>query len=220
MNLVQISGLPATGKTTGTRFLDPKKTYYIDADGKGLSWKGWKSDYNTDNKNYAKTTDIPTIYKIIKTIADSKPDINCIVIDTINAIMTTEEMEILENPSRDQWKDLAVSTWNLYKMIREIKRDDLVVFVMAHCEPYDVNGITHYRTMTNGKKLSKINLNAFLAYNLYTKVTKTPDGKFTYELITQSDGTNEARSVMGVFDTKVDNNLEVVRKSVLEAETN
>jgi dephospho-CoA kinase len=40
MNLVQISGMPATGKTTGARFLDPKKTYYIDADGKGLSWKG------------------------------------------------------------------------------------------------------------------------------------------------------------------------------------
>ena len=113
---------------------------------------------------------------------------------------------------------LATSIWNLYKMMREIKRDDLVVFVMAHCEPYDVNGITHYRTMTNGKKLSKINLNAFLAYNLYTKVTKTPDNKFTYDLITQSDGTTEARSVMGVFDPKIENNLEVVRKSVLEAE--
>ena len=69
MNLVQISGMPATGKTTGARFLDPKKTYYIDADGKGLSWKGWKSDYNSENKNYAKTTDIPTIYKLIKTMS-------------------------------------------------------------------------------------------------------------------------------------------------------
>jgi len=37
MNIVQITGLPATGKTTGARFLDPKKTYIIDADGKGLS---------------------------------------------------------------------------------------------------------------------------------------------------------------------------------------
>jgi len=37
MNLVQITGLPATGKTTGARFLNPDTTYYIDADGKGLS---------------------------------------------------------------------------------------------------------------------------------------------------------------------------------------
>jgi len=134
--------------------------------------------------------------------------------------MTTQEMEILENPSRDQWKDLATDIWNLYKMIRESKREDLVVFVMAHCEPYDVNGVTHYRTMTNGKKLSKINLNSFLAYNLYSKVTKLPDNKFTYELITQSDGTIEARSNMGVFDTKIENNLEFVRKSVIDAELN
>jgi hypothetical protein len=105
-------------------------------------------------------------------------------------------------------------------MIRESKREDLVVFVMAHCEPYDVNGVTHYRTMTNGKKLSKINLNSFLAYNLYSKVTKLPDNKFTYELITQSDGTIEARSNMGVFDTKIENNLEFVRKSVIDAELN
>jgi len=37
MVLVQVSGPPASGKTTGARHLDPKKTYYIAADGKGLS---------------------------------------------------------------------------------------------------------------------------------------------------------------------------------------
>lgn len=35
--LVQVSGPPSSGKTTGTRFLDPSKTIYIDVDGKGLS---------------------------------------------------------------------------------------------------------------------------------------------------------------------------------------
>lgn len=72
--------------------------------------------------------------------------------------------------------------------------------------------------MTNGKKLTKINLNAFLAYNLYSKVIKGADGKMEYKLITQNDGTTEARSVMGVFEEKIDNNLEFVRKTVLEAE--
>lgn len=94
----------------------------------------------------------------------------------------------------------------------------MVVFVMAHIEPYEVNGITHWRTMTNGKKLTKVNLNAFLSYNLYSKVNKASDGKMEYSLITQSDGTTEARSLMGVFDEKIPNDLEVVRKTVLEAE--
>lgn len=113
---------------------------------------------------------------------------------------------------------LAVEVWNLYKLIREIKRDDFVVFVLAHCEAYDVNGITHYRTMVNGKKLSKINLNAFLSYNLYTKISAGADGNFNYELITKSDGTNEARSVMDVFPSKIENNLENVRTAVIAAE--
>lgn len=40
MILVQITGAPASGKTTGMMNLDPKETFYIDCDGKGLSWKG------------------------------------------------------------------------------------------------------------------------------------------------------------------------------------
>lgn len=219
MILVQITGQPATGKTTGARHLNPDTTYYIDADGKGLAWKGWKNQYNPDKKNYTKTATPSGIYKIVKGVAETRKDINCIVIDTVNSMMTTEEMAILEDPSRDKWADLAVETWNIFKLIREIPREDMVVFVMAHCEPYDVNGITHWRTMTNGKKLSKINLNAFLAYNLYARVNRTPDGKASYELVTQTDGTTEARSVMDVFPTIIENNLEEVRQQVLKAET-
>lgn len=218
MLLVQITGPAASGKTTGARFLDPKTTYYIHADGKGLSWKGWKTDYNKERKNFVETADPASIFKIVKAVADTRPEVKAIVIDTINAMMTTEEMAILESPSRDKWADLAVDVWNLYKLIRETKREDLVVFVMAHSEPYEVNGVTHWRTMTNGKKLSKVNLNSFLAYNLYSKVHKGADGKMEYSLLTQSDGTTEARSNMDVFPEKIENNLEEVRKAVIAAE--
>ena len=117
-------------------------------------------------------------------------------------------------------KQLAVDIYDLYKLIRQLNREDLVVFVMAHIEPYDVNGVTHYRTMTNGKKLSKLNLNSHLRYNLYTDVVYNPiKEESEYFLVTQSDGTTEARSVMGVFDTKkVPNDLEQVRLKILEGE--
>jgi hypothetical protein len=105
MILVQVSGPAATGKTTGARFLDSKKTYYISPDKKGLSWKGWKSEYNKENKNYAETNDPATVYKLVKAVSETRPDINCIVIDTINGMMTAEEMRILESPSRDKWAD-------------------------------------------------------------------------------------------------------------------
>lgn len=37
MILCQITGAASSGKTTGGRTLDPKTTYWIDADEKGLS---------------------------------------------------------------------------------------------------------------------------------------------------------------------------------------
>ena len=38
--IIQLSGGPGTGKTFSAKSLDAKKTYYIDADGKGLPWAG------------------------------------------------------------------------------------------------------------------------------------------------------------------------------------
>ena len=50
--VICIMGESGSGKTTSMRNLDPKSTYYIDADKKGLSWKGWRKQYNKENKNY------------------------------------------------------------------------------------------------------------------------------------------------------------------------
>ena len=39
---IMILGASGSGKTTSLEKLDPKQTFYIDADGKGMSWKGWR----------------------------------------------------------------------------------------------------------------------------------------------------------------------------------
>ena len=57
--ILGIMGESGSGKTTSMRNLDPKTTYYLDCDKKGLSWKGWKNQYNADN--------IKTIFIIIFT---------------------------------------------------------------------------------------------------------------------------------------------------------
>ena len=49
--LICIMGESGSGKTTSMRNLDPKTTLYIDCDKKGLSWKGWKKQYNKENQN-------------------------------------------------------------------------------------------------------------------------------------------------------------------------
>ena len=49
-NIIGIMGESGAGKTTSMRNLDPATTYYIDCDGKGLSWKGWRNQYNAEKK--------------------------------------------------------------------------------------------------------------------------------------------------------------------------
>ena len=53
--VIGVMGASGEGKTTSLRNLDPKTTFIIDSDKKGLTWKGWKDMYSSDNKNYVKT---------------------------------------------------------------------------------------------------------------------------------------------------------------------
>ena len=85
--VIAIMGESGSGKTTAMRNLDPKTTYYIDADMKGLSWKGWRSQYSVENKNYKATDDANIVRQYIKTIAEKCPQVKVIVVDTINGLM-------------------------------------------------------------------------------------------------------------------------------------
>lgn len=216
--LVQLSGKPASGKTSGARFLAPTSTIIIDADKKGLPWAGWKKDYNKESKNYFPTSDITDIVKVLN-FANSKPEIKYVLIDTINSIMTDKEVADSKRPSFDKWKDMAVDIYELYDMIRSDLRDDLIVFTMAHIEAYEVDGETNWRTKFNGKYATKLNLNSKLNYNLYAFVDRTNEEQGVYSLITQSNGKNEARSPMDVLPYKMENNLLSVVTAIASSES-
>lgn len=218
--VVQISGHPGSGKTFGAYTLNPDNTYIIQADKKGLPWVGWKKQYNKDKKNYVETSDASTIFKWAKGVSEQRPEVTAIIIDTINSIMSDKEMAERKKVGFDKWGEMAGEVYDLMGLLREIPRDDLVIFVTAHIEPYEVEGETYWRTKTNGQKLTKLNLNSRLNYNLYTRVEHNPvTEKNEYSFITQSDGKNEARSAFGVLPYKMPNDLEAVRKAILESES-
>lgn len=218
--VVQVSGLPGTGKTFGARTLNPDHTYIIQADKKGLPWAGWKRQYNKDKKNYAETSDGNTIYRLCRGISESRPEVNVVIIDTINSIMSDKEMAERKRPGYDKWQDLAGDIYDLMALLRDIPREDIIFYVMAHIEEYEVDGETHWRTKTNGQKLTRLNMNSRLNYNLYTQVEHNPvTEQSEYFFITQSNGKNEARSTYGALDYKIPNDLEFVRKKIFEAES-
>lgn len=216
--LVQLSGLPGTGKTSGLESMPSEQTFVIDCDKKGLSWAGWKKSYNNEKKNYIATSDITTIYKVLKMISDSRPDIKYIAIDTINAIQSDAMMLERRKATLDTWRQYAIDIYELFDMIRSELREDLIVFCMAHIEPYDDTGVTKWRTKFEGKLLTRSNMSGKLNYNLYTKVEREGDEN-KYYLVTQTDGRNEARSTRGVLPMVMENNLAEVTKLILEKDS-
>lgn len=209
--VICIAGESGSGKTTSMRTLDPKSTYYIDSDKKGLSWKGWRTQYNSENKNYY-ATDIPKdIMTILMGINESRPEINVVVIDTINGIMVGDEMRRCKEKGYDKWVDLAQCIWdivdNAYKL-----RDDLTIIFVAHTQTErDDSGFQFTRIKTSGKKLDKICLESKFTTVLLAKCS---NGKYMFE--TQSNNST-AKTPMGAFEEKeIPNDISEVIKALEE----
>ena len=99
--VICIMGESGSGKTTSCRNLDPTTTYYIDADRKGLSWKGWKKQYNAENKNYLCVDDPNLINNYISAVANKFPKIKTIVVYNIYAMMLSDEIRQMDEQGYD-----------------------------------------------------------------------------------------------------------------------
>ena len=229
--VICIAGETGSGKTTSLRNLPPNETFYIDADGKGLSWKGWRNGYSVENGNYARVDDPDTIMRLMlivnganpfgfsdpktgKTleITEPKTQYKYLVIDTLNAIMVAEEMRRSKEKGYDKWMDLAISVYNIVKYAGRF-RDDLTIIFLAHTETVNEdNGYRITRIATSGRKLQKIKLETML--NTILLCVATDDG---HKFITHSDGSTTAKTPMGAFeDNMIDNDIMVVLKALEE----
>lgn len=209
--VICVMGESGSGKTTSCRNLPPEETYYIDCDGKGLSWKGWRQQYNAEAKNY-KRTDSPTVVKTLLDGINQKAEhIHYVVVDTINGIMVGDEMRRINDKGYDKWRDLAASVFNIINDANGY-RDDLTVIFLAHSETdRDENGYSFTRIKTNGKKLNKIVLESKLTTVLLAKCVA---GQYIFE--TKSNNST-AKTPLGAFDTDtIDNDIMLVIEALKE----
>lgn len=206
--MILVMGEPASGKTVSLRNIPKNELYYIDCDKKGLNYKGWKNDFNEENKNYFKTNDGELIAKCMQGISEKREDIHYIVIDTINSIMIADEMRRSKDKNFDKWIDLASCIFNLVNIVPDL-RDDMTVIFIGHTQTDD-DGFT--RLLTNGKKLNKIGLEKYFGTVL---IAKNNDGKYVFE--TKSPNST-ARTPMGSYDDEeyIDNDLYEVIKTLKE----
>lgn len=207
-----IMGESGSGKTTAMRTLNPEETYYIDCDGKGLSWKGWREQYSAEKKNYIRTDNQNDVLKIMFGINEKRPGIKNIVIDTINSIMIADERRRIAEKSYDKWSDLAWAVYDI-TMAASRLRDDLNIIVLAHTQTEidDTTGERFTRILTNGKKLNKIGLEKYYTTVLLSK--KCADG---YVLETQANRST-AKTPMGAFEQmEIPNDMQAVLDALAE----
>lgn len=200
--VICIAGESGSGKTTAMRNLDPKETYYIDCDRKGLSWRGWRNQYNANDRNYVATNISSDVHKIIAGISEKRPHIKYIVVDTINGIMVGDEMRRVKERGYDKWVDLAQCVWDLVDKAYEY-RDDLTIIFTAHTQTErDDSGFSFTRIKTSGKKLDKIVLESKFTSVL---IAKCVDGKYILE--TRANNST-CKTPMGAFeDSEIDNDI-------------
>ena len=209
--IIGIMGESGAGKTTSMRNLDPKSTFYIDSDKKGLSWKGWKSQYSTDNKNYMKTDDQNTVLRLLMDINAKLPHIKTVVIDTVNGIMVADEMRRMREKGYDKWVDLACAVYGIIDYALTMRDDMTVIFVCHSQTVRDDTGYMFTSIKTNGQKLSKIGLETKFPIVLYAKCV---DGRYLFE--TQANFST-AKTPLGMFESKtIDNDISAVIKAVEE----
>ena len=197
-----IIGTSGSGKTTSLEKLDPKQTFYIDADGKGLSWKGWRKQYNKENKNYFQCDDPNQIFSLMQTIDEKQKQIKFLVIDTLNGCMVADEMRRSKEKAYDKWVDLAQSVYNIVDYSNKM-RDDLTVILIGHTQTSD-DGFTCM--LTNGRKLNKICLESKMTTVLLSRINE--NGEYVFETRARN---STAKTPRGAFDVdEIPNDITLV----------
>ena len=214
--VIGLMGESGSGKTTAMRNLPPEETFYLDCDKKGLNWRGWKKQYNTDLKNYWSTDSFSVASQILQKVSNDErfKHVKYVVIDTLNGLMVADEMRILAMQSGDKrsaWSDLAQNGWNLINQCLTL-RENLTVIILCHSETIsDDNGLVRTRIKTNGRKLEKLVLESKMTTVIWAV---RQDGK--YKFILSADGTT-CKVPMGSFTVdECDNDIMIVIKALEE----
>lgn len=211
--VIGIMGESGSGKTTSMRNLDPATTFYIDCDKKGLSWKGWRNQYQFEKHNYMATDQISTVNQILTKISaqENMKHIKVAVIDTLNGLMVADEVRRMKEKNYDKWVDLAQCVWELLDSLYAL-RDDLTVIVVCHSQTQkEDDGYTFTRIKTSGKKLDKLNVESKLTTVLYAVAKE--DG---YKFMTHANNST-AKTPLGAFEEdEIDNDIVNVLKALKE----
>lgn len=204
---VLILGESGTGKSTSLRNLDPAKTLLIQSIPKPLPFKakGWKIRQNLkDTGNVIVTDDAALMEKALR----ASPQ-EIVVIDDFQYVMANEYMRRTAETGFQKFTDIGKSAWNVLSAASQVAPHRRV-YILSHTATDDT-GRTKIKTI--GKMLDeKITLEGMVTIVLRTAVR---DGQYTFS--TQNDGSDTAKSPMGMFAERfIPNDLAAVDAAIVD----
>lgn len=193
---VLVLGESGSGKSTSLRNFEPDEIGIFNVAGKPLPFR--KKLKVANNATYS---------MILKTL--QKPGLKSYVIDDSQYLLAFEAFDHAKEKGYEKFTTMAVNFRNLIDYIVRFTPDDVIVYLLHHVE-YTDDGRVKAKTL--GKMLD----NQLTVEGLFSIVLLCKAEGPEHFFITNSDGTNPAKSPMDMFEMKIDNDLKFVDKTIRE----
>lgn len=193
---VLVLGSSGSGKSTSLRNFEADNIGIFNVAGKPLPFR--KKLPKADNATYN------TIYKGLK-----EPKLKNYVIDDSQYLMAFEAFDHAKETGYGKFTNLALNFKNLITYIITSLPDDVIVYFLHHTELTDDGKI---KAKTLGKMLD----NQLTVEGLFSIVLLCQVEGNEHYFITNSDGSNPAKTPLEMFEMKIPNDLEFVDKTIRE----
>lgn len=193
---VLIMGESGSGKSASLRNFDPAEVGIYNVAGKPFPFRKKLNTFKTSDYCAIESSMARGAYKTY-------------VIDDSQYLMAFESFRLAKVTGYGKFTDMAVNFKNLISFVTDKLPDDTLVYFLHHTETNDF-GKTKAKTI--GKMLdSQITLEGL--FSIVLLCVATSDG---HKFITNSDGTNTAKSPMEMFPLEIDNDLKAVDTAIRE----
>lgn len=193
---ILILGASGSGKSTSLRNFDPKEIGIFNVASKPLPFR--KKLPRVDNANYS------TIYKGL-----TDPKLKKYVIDDSQYLMAFESFDHAKETGYGKFTNMALNFRNLINYVVTQLPPDVIVYFLHHTEVAEDGRL---KAKTLGKMLD----NQLTVEGLFSIVLLCQVEGSEHFFITNSDGSNPAKSPMEMFEPKIDNDLKMVDTTIRE----
>lgn len=193
---ILILGASGSGKSTSLRNFDPNEIGIFNVASKPLPFR--KKLPKVDNATYT------TIYKGL-----TDPKLKKYVIDDSQYLMAFESFDHAKETGYGKFTNMALNFRNLINYVVTQLPPDVIVYFLHHTEVAEDGRL---KAKTLGKMLD----NQLTVEGLFSIVLLCQVEGSEHFFITNSDGSNPAKSPMEMFEQKIDNDLKMVDDTIRE----